>query len=130
MKVFMDRFFSQGHFFKCLIVFVCLCAHIFPSQPKRTLVTACNQMYYDCCLTLIASIHRTSLHCVDQIYVYNLGLADHQIQKLNSTQKVRVICFEEIQEKYPQMDIAYFYQQPDQFGWKQVCLDDALDQKC
>ena len=59
----------------------------------NNIITATNSLYFDSLLTLISSIHKTSLSVVDQISVYNLGLSNQEISKLNSIKKVRVIHF-------------------------------------
>lgn len=60
---------------------------------NNIIITATNSPYYDSLLTLIASIHKTSLDIVDQIFVYNLGLTESEINKLIKIHKVTVINF-------------------------------------
>jgi len=91
--------------------------------PNKIIVTACNEPFMDSCLTLIASIHRTSIDEVDAIYVYNLGLSEKSSEKLNKLEKVTVKRFEDIQEKYPKMKIEDFYNEPRQFSYKSICRD-------
>jgi hypothetical protein len=87
---------------------------------KKIILTACNQLYYDACLTLIASIHRTSLPIIDIIYIYNLGLNRESIDYLNKLEKVEVKYFEDLKEKYPKIDIEDYYKNPKQFQYRGV----------
>lgn len=59
------------------------------------LVTATNSLYYNSVLTLINSLHETTLGTIDQIYVYNLGLNATEISHLNKIKKVTVVEFPE-----------------------------------
>ena len=90
---------------------------------KKIILTACNQSYYDSCLTLIASIHRTSLNIVDIIYIYNLGLNKESINNLNKLEKVEVKFFEDLKEKYPKIDINDYYYNPKQHLYKGVLVE-------
>lgn len=87
---------------------------------KNILITACNQEYFNACLTLIASVHRTSFNIIDEIYIYNLGLDEKSIQLLNKLKKVKVIFFEDLKEKYPRMDIKDYYSNPKQFAYRGI----------
>ena len=42
-------------------------------QQKKILVTACDEPFFERCLTLISSAHATSFDIIDQIFVYDLG---------------------------------------------------------
>ena len=120
----MDKALRSLLFLFTLFFLSSLNAHL----PGRILVTACNEPYFDTCLTLISSIHHTSLASVDRIYVYNLGLTAAHITALNSLYKVEVRDFETLQGQYPNMDPDFFYKKPHCCAWKQVSLNDASDQ--
>ena len=97
-------------------------------QPRKILVTACNDRYFKACLTLIASIHRTSLNIVDEIRVYNLGLSEQNKTVLRSLKKVKLLYFEDLKDSMPDIDIPYFYTQIRQFAWKSVCVNNPTYQ--
>ncbi len=61
---------------------------------KFALVTAVNSTYFDAALTLISSVHRYYLpdNYFGAIYVYDLGLQPHEIEKLQKLQMVKV-CY-------------------------------------
>ena len=60
---------------------------------NNIIITATNSAYYDSLLTLISSIHKTSKDIIDQIYVYNLGLSNHETNQLQKLLNVQVINF-------------------------------------
>ncbi len=113
----------RGLFF---IFISCVCASSL--HAKRILVTACNEAYFESCLTLIASVHRTSFEEVDEIVVFNLGLPPYCSEVFEALQKVRVQRLEEVKEHFSNVDLEFFYRNPHQFGWKQVCIRGASAQ--
>lgn len=128
MQVSEMKWVKSFFLFFCLIV-ASLKGENIESLQRRILVTACNAPYFQSCLTLIASVHRTSLAVIDEMVVYNLGLDPIQIEILNTLKNVRVKSFEEIKHKYPELDLDFFYTRPACFGWKQVCLKDVTDRE-
>lgn len=62
-------------------------------RPRRIVITSFDSAYFDQGMNLIASLHRTSFLSVDRIYVYALGLAAHERERLSQFEKVEVIDF-------------------------------------
>ena len=60
---------------------------------NNIIITAANAAFYNSLLTLIASIHRESFDLVDQVFVFDLGLNDHQKKAVNSLSKVSIVNF-------------------------------------
>ena len=118
----------KNHRFKHIFLILVCCAPLFVHS-KLVVVTACNDAFFDKCLTLISSVHSTSFSVVDEIFVYDLGLSPEHAAHLKKIQKVSVRTFEEIRDKFPGMDIDFLYQKPGSFGWKQVCVHDAASQE-
>lgn len=58
---------------------------------KNVLITTANSAYYESLLTLINGVHVYGLDCVEQIYVFNLGLDENEIITLNSLKLVTVV---------------------------------------
>lgn len=83
---------------------------------KNIIITACNQEYYLSCLTMISSVHRTSLDCVDKIIVYDLGLTEDAITFLNSLHLVQV---EDLAQYKDQFYEGFF--EPKQYAYKCFC---------
>lgn len=57
---------------------------------KNILITTANSTYYESLLTLINGVHQYGLDCVEQIYVFDLGLDENERNKLNSLKLVTV----------------------------------------
>lgn len=68
---------------------------------KNILITGANSPYFESLLTLISTVHETSFEFVDQIFVYNFGLDESEINRLKSLQKVQVV---EIQRTFEVFD--------------------------
>lgn len=118
------------HFLVSLCSLLCFFSSISAGEgARRVLVTASNNAYFSRCLTLISSIHSTSFDVVDEILVYNLGLSKRNQKLLSRMKKVQLKHFEDIQDKFPQMDIAFFYEKLQTCCWKQVCVHDAASQE-
>jgi hypothetical protein len=84
---------------------------------NNIIITATNSLYFDSLLTLISSIHQTSNDLIDQIYVYNLGLNNLEIDKLYNIQKVTVLNFSEIDKaSHPK------FMEPKSYVYKIHCL--------
>ena len=62
---------------------------------KNIVITAADAHYYYSLLTLIASLHRHSMDSIDEIVVFNLGLSEEEVNRLNGLQKVSVRDFPE-----------------------------------
>jgi hypothetical protein len=89
-------------------------------SPSRILITSCNSAYFRSCVTLIASIHRTSMDIVSRIIVYDLGLRWRERCFLNALRKVTVVDYP------PALNQFYEgYLEPRQFAWKCFALQDA-----
>src|SRR3989337_4025525 len=95
------------------------------SQSKKILISACNNLYFDSCLTLISSCHKTSFDIIDHIIIYNLDLDKKFIEIVESIEKVEVRYFEQTKKNIPEIDIDDFYKNPKQHAYKAVCLIDA-----
>lgn len=87
---------------------------------KNILITATNQPYFEACITLIASIHRTSLDCVDQIIVYNLGLNQESVIHLN---KLHLVTVEDLFKHKDKFYEGFFDTQ--HYAFKLFCQVDA-----
>jgi len=69
---------------------------------RNIIITGGNSPYYEGLLTLINSLQKHSYDIINEIYVYNFGLCDEEINKLNSLDKVSVInCIDTVKENYP-----------------------------
>jgi hypothetical protein len=87
---------------------------------KNILLTACNSKFFNSCLTMIASMHRTSPDAVHEILVYNLGLSSAEKAFLNKLAKVRTMEFPEyVGDFYPG------YLEPKQYAWKMCCIKEG-----
>lgn len=62
---------------------------------KNILITTANSKYYYSLLTLINGVHQYGLDCVDQIFVFDLGLDKSELNVLNSLKLVSVIDYPE-----------------------------------
>lgn len=95
----------------------------------QLVLTACNDKYYDSCLTLIASIHRTSYDTVDIILVYSLGLTIDNIKNLNNIEKVNVISMDDIPDEINGINIdkKWYIDHPTYFGWKSCFIMHAMN---
>ena len=83
-------------------------------------VTSCNSVFFKSCISLITSLHKTSLNTIDKIIVYNLGLKKIEKNFLNSLKKVAVI-------DYPALVDNFWdgYLNPTTFAWKCFAIKDA-----
>lgn len=87
---------------------------------KNIIITATNDPYYDSLLTLISSIHKHSFKHVDQIFVYNLGLTDNQINKLKTIKYLTVVDFsDKDKNSHPK------FMEPKSYVYKIHCMHDA-----
>lgn len=60
---------------------------------KNVIITATNSPYFDSLLTLISSIHEFSFNIVDEIIVFDLGLTQDELSRLEKIEKIRVTQF-------------------------------------
>jgi hypothetical protein len=68
---------------------------------KNIIITGANSPYYEGLLTLINSIQKHSYDIIDEIVVYDFGLCDEEINRLNSLDKVSVIDIrDEVKNNY------------------------------
>jgi len=87
---------------------------------NRTIITATNSLYFDSLLTLISSIHKYSFNLVDQIFVYNLGLSQDEIDKLETIKNTTVLNFSnDVKNSHPK------FMEPKSYVYKTYCLYDA-----
>ena len=84
---------------------------------KNSIITATNSLYYDSLLTLISSIHKTSINIIDQIFVYNLGLSDLEINNLKRIKKVTILEFSDTDKNlHPK------FMEPKSYVYKIYCM--------
>lgn len=89
---------------------------------NNIIITAANSPYYYSLLTLISSIHKTSISIVDKIFVYNLGLANEEINTLSKLKNVIVINFvDEDKNSHPK------FMEPKSHVYKIYCMKHALN---
>lgn len=60
---------------------------------KNVIVTASDSKYFNSLATLVASIHRESFDLVDQIFVFDLGLSEHDRSVASKWSKVSVVDY-------------------------------------
>ncbi len=91
----------------------------FPNQ-RNIFVTSFNSSFFKSSITLISSLHETSINTIDKIIIYNLGLKRIEINFLNTLKKVEVI-------EYPDMvnNLWNGYLDPTTFAWKCFAIWDA-----
>ena len=88
---------------------------------KNIVVTTANSPYYISLLTLINGIHLYGDDCVEQIYVYDLGLDSDEIQTLNRLKNVTIINYpKEIIEGHSK------FLEPKSHVYKLFCLEDSV----
>ena len=96
---------------------------------KKVICTACNDRYFEGCLTLIASIHRNLLEIVDEIFVYDLGLNKKNIEHLNKIINVKLISFKNLHKNLVNefnLNVKDYIQNPKMFSWKPVVILNSL----
>lgn len=83
-------------------------------------ITSCNNIFFKSCVTLIASLHKTSLNTVNKIFIYDLGLNQIEKKFLDSLKKVEVV-------DYPPSLNEFWdgYLSPTTFAWKCFAIRDA-----
>jgi hypothetical protein len=87
---------------------------------KKIVAAVFNSFYYESGVTLVASIHRNSYDSVDEIIIYDLGLAKQEIETLNQFAKVKVLRFPDVVNSYYEG-----YLEPKQFAYKLFVIKDA-----
>jgi len=60
---------------------------------KNIIITTANTSFYNSLLTLIASVHNHSFDLVDQIFVFDLGLNENQIENIKTLSKVSIVTY-------------------------------------
>jgi hypothetical protein len=87
---------------------------------KNILITSFNSLFFKASVTLISSLHKTSINTIEKIIIYNLGLRKIEIDFLNTLKKVEVI-------EYPAMINNFWdgYLDPTTFAWKCFAIWDA-----
>jgi hypothetical protein len=89
---------------------------------KNIVVTTANSIYYNSLLTLISGIHLFGENCVNQIYVYNLGLDDSEVQSLNRLENVTVVEYSKnLNEKHLK------FLDPKSYVYKSYCLENSAE---
>lgn len=84
---------------------------------KNILITATNSLYYESLLTMISGVHEHSVHIVDKIFVYNLGLTPNEIENLNLLKNVEVLEFpENVVSLHPK------FMEPKSYVYKIYCM--------
>lgn len=88
---------------------------------KNLIITATNSPYFESLLTLISSVHEHSFNIVDEILIFDLGLTNDELQKLNTIQKVRVVNFTaEEKNSHPH------FMSPKWHVYKLTCLKNSM----
>jgi hypothetical protein len=88
---------------------------------KNIVVTTANSPYYMSLLTLINGIHLFGGDCVDQIYVYDLGLDVNEIKTLNRLKNVNIVDYpKELIQDHPK------FLHPKSHVYKLFCLEDSV----
>jgi len=88
---------------------------------NNIVVTGANSPYFETLLTLISSIHKNTFDFVDGIFVYDLGLSDTEILRLQSIEKVFIKEIpKNLRDQYPHIN------DPKKHFDKLFCLYDAM----
>lgn len=89
-------------------------------KSRKILVASFNSLFFKAGITLISSIHKTSIDTIDKIIIYNLGLKKIEINFLNSLKKVEIV-------EYPEFLNNFWngYINPTSFAWKCFAIWDA-----
>lgn len=83
-------------------------------------VSTANSPYFSSLLTLINGVHTFGLNCVDQIFVYDLGLDQSEITILNRLKNVTILNYhEDLKERHPK------FLEPKSHVYKLFCLEDS-----
>jgi hypothetical protein len=95
---------------------------------NNILLTACDTQYFEACLTLISHVQQNPAYeKIDQIFVYNLGMGEGEIDYLNDCDKVTVKFFGDD-------TLTFFegYLAPKTYAWKMYVLHEGqkLANKC
>ena len=72
---------------------------------NNIVITAANEPYFNSVKTLIASIHRTSYHLVDKIYVFDLGLTETQRLFVSQSINCEIVDFPEGLDTRPKQHV-------------------------
>lgn len=89
---------------------------------KNVIITATNSPYFDSLLTLISSIHEHSFNIVDEIVVFNLGLTQTELSRLDGIEKVRVVNF-----SAEEMNSHPHFMTPKWHVYKLTCLKNGFN---
>jgi len=89
---------------------------------NNIIITAVSQDYLNSCLTLIASIHRTSCDIVNKIIVYSINLNKNSITFLNTLKYVTVVDLQKYKDNYFDGWLT-----PKQHAYKGFCLVNAAN---
>ena len=98
-------------------------------QKPINIVTATDERFFPCLLNFIGSIHRVNFDDLNEISVFDLGLAQEQRQLLNTISKVKIYT---IEMTHPEL-LKHFITRPDGkrargwYAWKPVVIKQALD---
>jgi len=87
---------------------------------KNIFITSFNSLFFKASITLISSLHKTSIDTIDKIIIYSLGLKKIEKDFLNTLKKVEVI-------EYPTTinNLWDGYLDPTIFAWKCFAIWDA-----
>jgi len=87
---------------------------------KNIFITSFNSLFFKASITLVSSLHKTSIDTIDKIIIYNLGLKKIEKDFLNTLKKVEVI-------EYPATINNFWdgYLDPTTFAWKCFAIRDA-----
>lgn len=89
---------------------------------KNVIITATNSPYFDSLLTMISSVHKFGFDLVDRIVVFDIGLSEAEIKKLESLSKVEIYEFSKLEiEQHDEFIVGKSH------VYKNYCLKVASD---
>ena len=96
--------------------------NFYPKMYKNILITTANSPYFSSLLTLINGVHSFGLNCVEQIFVYDLGLHKSEITTLQQLKNVTIL-------EYPKnlTEIHPRFLEPKSHVYKLFCLENSID---
>jgi hypothetical protein len=91
--------------------------------------TVSDELYFDPLINLIGSIHKINFDDLKEICVYDLGMTNQQIEKLNSIQKVKVYQIEKVHPKLlkPVVIDVHGKSVRGWYAWKPVVIKQTMD---
>lgn len=125
---------KSGEQMKSKIIFLFLINLIFlpvysSENIEQYYCTAANSKYFNNLLNLIGSIHKTNFDNLKEIAVYNIGMTQIELEKLNTIQKIKTY---EVELTHPDLLKSFKTttcgkEVPGWYAWKPVILKQSLD---